>query len=189
MKRLALPIALLGLALTACSDPADTPAADTPAPAASTTAKAAAFPKGETGAKALMEALRAADGAETVKTLQPTAADYAAVFTDELASKAESYYKTKVWNGQKVELAGSASQTDLKLYQATTEDIQKWTPAVERDFPGGYEKLGAHLRPGLTVYRWKYTEPGQDTGRAYEGLVYVNDHWIWVPKAWEVLEQ
>ncbi|GGM54760.1 hypothetical protein ACFFX1_19355 [Dactylosporangium sucinum] len=185
MKRLALSIALLGLTLTACSEPAS----DTPTPAASATSKAAAFPKGETGAKALMEALRAADGAETVKTLQPTAADYAAVFTKDLASKAESFYKTKLWNGEKVELAGSAAQTDLKIYQATTEDIRKWTPAVERDFPGGYEKLGAHLQPGLTVYRWKYTEPGEDSGRAYEGLVYVNDHWIWVPKAWEILEQ
>ncbi|MET7402756.1 hypothetical protein ABZS66_55675 [Dactylosporangium sp. NPDC005572] len=198
MKRLALSItctALLGLTLTACGDSgSDTPASAGSAPAASSgsssaASKRAAFPKGDAGAKSLMEALRAADGPETVKTLQPTAADYAAVFTDDLAGKAESFYKTKLWNGQKVDMGVSAAQTDLKVFQATSEDIRKWTKAVERDFPGGYKQLGPHLKPGLTVYRWKYTEPGEDSGRAYEGLVYVNDHWIWVPKAWEILEQ
>ncbi|WP_238006879.1 hypothetical protein KZZ52_24870 [Dactylosporangium sp. AC04546] len=196
MKRLALSItctALLGLTLTACDSASDTPAPASSAPAAtsssSAASKRAAFPKGEAGAKALTEALRSADGPETVKTLQPTAADYAAVFTDDLAGKAESFYKTKLWNGEKIDMGVSAAQTDLKLFQATTDDIRKWTPAVKRDFPGGYEQLGPHLKPGLTVYRWKYTEPGADSGRAYEGLVFVNDHWIWVPKAWEILEK
>ena len=41
-------------------------------------------------------------------------------------------------------------------------------------------------KPGLTVYRWKYTKPGEPLGMAYDGLIYVNGHWAWFPKPWRI---
>ena len=78
------------------------------------------------------------------------------------------------------------ANTELKLFKATSDDIKAWTPAVEQDFPGGYQKVKDFFKPGLTVYRWKYTKPGETLGMAYDGLIFVNNHWAWFPKPWRI---
>jgi hypothetical protein len=35
--------------------------------------------------------------------------------------------------------------------------------------------------------RWKFVKPGETIGMAYDGLVFVNGHWAWFPKAWHAL--
>ncbi len=76
------------------------------------------------------------------------------------AAKAERFSATNLWNGD-VTLGGGAGQTELKVSKATSEEIRSWSSAVEADFPGGHQQIGPHLQPGLTWYRWRYTEPGQ----------------------------
>jgi hypothetical protein len=143
------------------------------------------YPGTEEGAKQLLTDIRSGDAAAMTKSLRPTSADYKAVFTDEFADKAEKGYD-QLWSDAKTVIAADPANTELKLSGATTDDIAKWTPQVEADFPGGYKKVASFFKPGLTVYRWKYTKPGEPLGMAYDGLVYVNGHWAWFPKPWRI---
>jgi hypothetical protein len=177
--------ALLGATLAGCGAEAE----DTPGtPSTAQSAASSTYPSTDEGAKALMEALGTGNDPTLVQHLEPTTEDYQAVFEGDVAAKAERYYKAKLWNGSEVKVAAKPGQTDLKVFKATTEEIRAWSPDVEANFPGGYRQIGSYLKPGLTVYRWKYTEPGDDLGLAFEGLVNVNGHWVWVPKVWQVLE-
>ncbi|MEO3388660.1 hypothetical protein [Mesorhizobium sp. CAU 1741] len=53
-----------------------------------------------------------------------------------------------------------------------------------RDLAGGYRKYIEHFRPGTTIYGFKYVKPGEDSGMRYDGIIRVNDAWIFIPKAW-----
>ncbi|HSN27691.1 MAG TPA: hypothetical protein VLT45_15470 [Kofleriaceae bacterium] len=146
------------------------------------------YPGTEDGAKQMLTDLRtSSDAAGMTKALEPTSADYKAVFTDDFAAKAEKGYK-ELWNDPKSVIGADPANTELKLFKATTDDIKAWTHDVEMDFPGGYQKVKEDFKPGLTVYRWKYTKPGETLGMAYDGLIYVNGHWAWFPKPWRIAD-
>jgi hypothetical protein len=145
------------------------------------------YPGTEDGAKQLLTDLRTSNDARGMTlALKPSSDDYRAVFVDDAAAKAESAYD-KLWSDPKTVIAASPANTELKLYKATTDDLQKWTAAAEADFPGGYKRVAARYKPGLTLYRWKYVKPGEQLGMAFDGLVHVNGHWAWFPKPWRAL--
>jgi len=174
MTRRLVLIAIATLALAACSKKGG---------GSEATSK---YPGTEDGAKQMLTDLRTSpDAAGMTKALEPTSADYKAVFTDDFASKAEKGYE-QLWSDPKSVIGADPANTELKLFKATSDDIKAWTPAVEADFPGGYQKVKDSFKPGLTVYRWKYTKPGETLGMAYDGLIYVNNHWAWFPKPWRI---
>jgi hypothetical protein len=173
-RRTILTGALAALALTACSKKNGGSAA------------LSKYPGTEDGAKQMLTDLRtSSDAAGMTKALRPTSADYKAVFTDDFAAKAEKGYEA-LWSDPKSVIGADPANTELKLSKATTDDIKAWTHDVEMDFPGGYQKVGEYFKPGLTVYRWKYVKPGETLGMAYDGLIFVNNHWAWFPKPWRV---
>jgi len=144
------------------------------------------YPGTADGAKQLVTDIRTSqDAAGMTKALQPTSADYKAVFTDDFAAKAEKGYE-QLWSDPKSVITADPANTELLISKATTDDIKAWTHDVEMDFPGGYQKVGQYLKPGLTVYRWKYVKPGETLGMAYDGLIFVNNHWAWFPKPWRI---
>lgn len=143
------------------------------------------YPGTDDGAKQLLTDIRTGDAAAMTKGLRPTSADYKAVFADDVAAKAESGYE-KLWSDPKTVIGAKPENTELLLVKATTEDLQKGTGEAS-EFPGGYKRIAEKLKPGLTLYRWKYTKPGEKLGMAYDGLVYVNGHWAWFPKPWRAI--
>jgi hypothetical protein len=141
------------------------------------------FPEGDKGAKALLEQFLEddADRAALTKRLRPSDDDYESIFNGDAAESAQKGYE-KLWSSGEAVIAPKKGQTKLKVSSATTEDLREGSNA----FPGGYRKVASKLKKGLTFYAWKFTEPGEDLGMAYDGLVFVNDHWVWVPKPWRV---
>ncbi|MEZ4236754.1 MAG: hypothetical protein R3F59_11480 [Myxococcota bacterium] len=144
-----------------------------------------AYPGTEEGARQLLLDVRTGDAVALTRALKPTSADYAAYFDAASAEKAEAAYEA-LWSDPKAVISADPENTELKLSSATTEELLAQGEAASA-FPGGYREAAAHLQPGLTVYRWKYTKPGEDLGMAYDGLVYLNGHWAWFPKPWKVL--
>lgn len=136
----------------------------------------------EEGARMLLADLRR--GKVSGERLAPTSADIHAVFEDDAADAIERHYRSV-----KLEVTADPDETELFLRSATTDDLRNGKSEALFYFPGGYRKVAGSLRPGLTLYRWKYVRPGATKGTAYDGLVYVNRHWVWFPKPWRALER
>lgn len=149
----------------------------------------AKYPGTPEGAKQLLNDIRkeGADAKAMTQALKPQPADYAAVFSEELAAKAPAAYD-KMFNDPRAAIGAKPENTELKLWSATTEELRN-NSGEGKDFPGGYRKIAEQFKPGVTWYRWKYTKPGEELGMAYDGLTFVNGHWAWFPKPWRHLEQ
>lgn len=163
------------------AQPAAKPAAATPAAAAT------GAPTLEAAKAMLSEFLKpGADHAALSKKLQPTSADYAAVFASpEMAKKAEQVY-AGLWKMiDKMPVAPKPGQTELLLSMATTDELKSGAEA-SKEFPGGYGTAAAHLKPGLTVFRWKFVKPGEQIGMAFDGLYNIGGRWVLMPKPWRI---
>jgi len=141
----------------------------------------------EKDAKALLEAFLKSDCDHRARTLElkPAPDDYKAIFIEEVAEKAKKSYEG-LWSDPNAAIKPKPGQTDLLLWKATSEDLAAWTGGSSH-FPGGWKDVGSMLRPGLTFYRWKFVEPGKTSGMAFDGLVHVNGHWVFVPKPYRAL--
>ena len=151
-----------------------------------TSARPSQYPGTEAGAKALLSEFMktGADYAALTKPLQPTSADYQVLFEGDFAKKAEATY-AQAWNKGEMVVARKPEQTELKLWSATSEDLKQWNEKAQ-PFPGGYKDVAANFKDGVTIYRFKFVEPGKDLGMAYDGLAYVNGQWRIFPKPWRI---
>jgi hypothetical protein len=167
--------------------PTQEPAAAKDEPAAPTPAKSN-FPATEEGAKALLSQFLkpGADLAALSMQLKPTSADYRAVFAaEEMAKRAEQVYGGLWGMVSKRPIGPKPGQTELLLWSATTDELKAGTGNAGK-FPGGYKRAAEHLKPGLTVYRWKFVEPGKTLGMAFDGLYNIGGRWVLMPKPWRI---
>jgi hypothetical protein len=144
------------------------------------------FPGTPEGAKALLsEYLKpGADVTTLSKGLRPDPEDYAVVFTGDAAKKVQAV-EEPIWNsGQATLKAAHPTQTELLLLSATTDELKAGSP----NCPGGYKEAAAQMKSGLTVYCFKFVEPGSKTGTAFDGLIFVNGHWSIFSKPWRALK-
>lgn len=159
--------------------------ADAPPPA-----PAARAPATVDAAKTMLSKFLApgADRVALSKALKPADADYAAVFTDaEMAKKAQAQYAGLWGMVDKQPLGPKDGQTELLVWKATTDELKAGT-GDSGEFPGGYKKAAAHLKPGLTVFRWKFVKPGETSGMAFDGLYNLDGRWALMPKPWRVTD-
>jgi hypothetical protein len=149
---------------------------------------AAAQSTEEAEARALLQAFvrPGADHAALSQKLRPTARDYEAVFTSDLAARLQALYEP-AWEQGALVLKGKPGQTEVLLSGASSADIKAWNATASRHFPGGWQGMGPHLRPNVRLYAFKFVEPGQTLGMAFDGLVRVNGQWRIFPKAWRAL--
>jgi hypothetical protein len=128
-----------------------------------------------------------ADVAALTAKLRPTKADYAAVFDAAAAAKAQAAYDA-AWDQGAMVLKGKPGQTAVLIWGASSEELKSWTGAAAQHFPGGWKDGASHLQPGLRFYAFKFVEPGQTLGMAFDGLVKVNGQWRIFPKAWKIVQ-
>lgn len=127
-----------------------------------------------------------ADAAALSLKLRPTKADYDAVFDATSAPKVQAAYDP-AWDAGALVIKGKPGQTAVLAWGASSEDLQAWRGAAAEHFAGGWKDVAAHLKPGLRIYAFKFVEPGQSLGMAYDGLVRVNGQWRIMPKPWRAL--
>ena len=41
----------------------------------------------------------------------------------------------------------------------------------------------------VPIGRFKFVEQGETLGLAFDGLIFVNDHWVFMPKPWRALPE
>lgn len=141
----------------------------------------------EDGAKSLLKQFTdpKADHAALSKSLRPTAADYKSLFDDETAPKMEAAYAKEWDSGSLVIKPKNEHQTEVKVWGATGAELASGGGHA-KEFPGGYKKIAKHLAPAVTFYAFKFVAPNKDSGMAYDGLAYVNGHWVITPKPFHV---
>lgn len=179
MRRPVILMVLLLLSFAACKKEGGAGAPG----GASATSK---YPGTEDGARQLLTDIRSGDAKAMTQALRPASADFKAVFADDVVAQVEAAYD-KLWSDPNAVIGADPANTELKLWKATTEELQAWGGEAAANFPGGYQRAAAKLKPGLVVYRWKYVKPGESAGMAFDGLIHVNGHWTWYPKPWRVL--
>lgn len=143
----------------------------------------------DAGATALIKALNDKNNDQVAlsKSLRPDAADFKAIFVGDAAAKAETAYK-KIWDAPTFSpFKGSAEQTEAIVQKATTDDIVAWNATASNVLPGGYEDVKGSFNKGFSVYRFSYVKPGEKLGMAFDGLIHVNGHWVFIPKPWKFL--
>ncbi len=142
----------------------------------------------EDGARALLEQFVAphADQLALTRSLRPTSNDYKTLFDAKAAAKIEAA-QAKDWDSKRAVIKPKPGQTEIKVWGATGSDIAKGTGNA-REFPAGYKTVAKHLSPTVLFFRFKFVEPGKDTGTAYDGLAFINGRWVIAPKPWRALE-
>ena len=87
-------------------------------------------------------------------------------------------------NEQVEEQAPARAELDIHLAPA---GLLAQVHPLSRPFPGGYRGIAALLDPHRVWAAWTVRAPGQRQGMAYDGLVWLDDHWAWLPKPYRVL--
>lgn len=146
------------------------------------------FPGTAAGAKALVSEFvkPGVDAPALTKLLRPTSADYKAVFDVKAAANLDAVYSPE-WERGTFVVSAKPGQTEVKISSATVADL-KANNEKAKDFPGGYAKVASHLVGSSTLYRFRFTAPGEEQGNSYDGLVHVNGHWVLIPKPWRGLD-
>jgi hypothetical protein len=144
----------------------------------------------ETKAREILERLLAAGatGAGTTlarELLCPREGDYEKAFLPSMADALQRAY-APFWATNQMAPRPKAGQTQVLVFLATTEDLQAYNDRA-RQFPGGYKTVAPYLAPERVWVRWKFVRPGESLGMAFDGMVWLDDHWAWFPKPWRAV--
>lgn len=132
----------------------------------------------------LLHALgRDRDGALTAQ-LRPRPEDYARAFLPQYAEAARTAFEA-IW-ADSPRISPALSGSELKLNMAPAGMLAD-DNALSWNFPGGYRSVAHMLDPHRVWVAWKLIAPGKTAGMAYDGLVWLDDHWAWFPKPYRVL--
>lgn len=126
-----------------------------------------------------------ADLVELTAALRPSEADIRAVYGEPLASILVAAYGRLFKPGTK--FGPKPAHDDLIVVRATTAGL-KGGDAVLSDFPGGYKDILPYMIGDHPIVRFKFITSGETLGLAFDGLIFVNDHWVLMPKPWRYLE-
>ena len=117
--------------------------------------------------------------------LAPTAQDIAAVYGEPLAGKLQAMYAQMFTPG--VQIGPKPDQNDLLVVHATTGELKSGLP-IKDQFPGGYTEVLPFFIGDQPIVRFKFVKEGEELGLAFDGLIFVNGHWVLMPKPWRALE-
>lgn len=142
------------------------------------------------GTKAHAEAFLAqflqpnADRVGLTASLRPTEAEIRAVYAPPLADALVGMYNEMFQPG--VQIGPNEGQTQVLVWLGTTGSMRDGAPVLE-DFPGGYGDVRAYMQGNYPIVRFKFVKPGESLGMAFDGLIWINDRYVLMPKPWRAL--
>jgi hypothetical protein len=119
-----------------------------------------------------------------VASLRPRPDDYARAFQADAVDVARAAYEALWATSPRVAHALPASRLECHIAPA---GMLGYENPLSRRFPGGYRAIAPLLQPHRAWVAWKLIEPGHSAGMAYDGLVWLDDHWAWFPKPYRML--
>lgn len=125
-----------------------------------------------------------ADRAAMTAQMRPTEAEIRAVYAAPLADRLIAAYAEMFKPG--VAIGPNPGQTEVLLWGSTTDALRAGAPALA-DFPGGYKEVQGFLQGSHPIFRFKFVEPGEQLGMAFDGLIFINNRYVLMPKPWRVM--
>jgi hypothetical protein len=127
-----------------------------------------------------------ADYAALTASLRPNSKDYRAAYQEPFAGRLK---QTNMGLWQEGALVRPApDQTAVQVTVAMSDDLIS-RAKVLKAFPGGYERVVANLKPNVPIAVFRFVVPGALSGRKFDGLVFVNNRWVLMPKPWRAVDQ
>ncbi|MGB3243217.1 MAG: hypothetical protein WBB25_01680 [Sulfitobacter sp.] len=126
-----------------------------------------------------------ADHRALTQAILPTEAEVKAVYADPLGSAMWKSYSEQLGPG--VSFAPKLGQTDVVVTYTSTRALFDKRPVLD-EFPGGYKEVLQYFKIDVPIVRFKFVEPGETLGLAFDGLIYLNGRWVIMPKPWRSLQ-
>lgn len=134
----------------------------------------------------LLETLATGPGRDAlVARLRPAEDDYPRVFVAEAVDGAREAYAA-AWAAAPT-LPPAASRSCRVEAHVATAGLLGSDNELSRPFPRGYRGIVPLLQPQRVWAAWTVLEPGRSAGTAYDGMVWVDDHWAWFPRPYRTL--
>jgi hypothetical protein len=133
----------------------------------------------------LLHALAHDHDGSLAASLQPTPADFALAFVPQAVERARAAYAAPAVKG--VARVGSVQAGSVLQVALAPAGMFADDNMLSRQFPAGYQGIADLLVPERVWARWKYLRRGETSGMAYDGLVWLNERWVWFPKPYRVL--
>ncbi len=148
----------------------------------------APYPNSEEGVKQIA-AVFMKGGSEAdvlLKSMEPDIEDCKAIVINEDDAKKLAVVVAKMYlEANAALIAPKEGQTEILVRHTTAENLKART---DMELPGGYTTNASKFKDGLHLYGFKFVKPGEKIGMAYDGLYYVNNKWVFIPKTWRYLE-
>ena len=143
------------------------------------------YPNTKQGVAQMAKALGKAPMSD-IKKLAPTMEDCKAIMKNEEDAQKLYEYSEKGYKEldkmSESPIRGKEGQIEVLVDQLTVGG--KNVSEESQEFPGGYTKAIDKMNKGIVMYQFSFVEPGETRGRRFDGLVYVNNKWVLVPKFW-----
>ena len=122
------------------------------------------------------------------RALKPSSADVKAVFADTAIQNLVITYTNRIFEKERFRVLIFPDYTEVHVWTASVKDFENGTgEAIE--FPSNFLKVVPYLKEDLIFHRFKFVQGGYFSGAGYDGLIYINGHWVLFPKIWEVLDE
>ena len=132
--------------------------------------------------EAAPQLIRQLPNPEAIAQLKPSAADLAELFDENLLPvvnrAVDAIYKKRL-------RVSIEHNTEIEVF-ACPAGLFRWQNMLSEKFPGGYRDIAGWMNPHHIWMGWTLTTPDGGTVR-YDGLVWVNGSWRWLPKIFRYL--
>jgi hypothetical protein len=133
----------------------------------------------------ILAALVGPEGSAIIERLRPGSDDYTRVFQCDIASAVRTAYE-RLWSTPPEIERLTGGDIKVRVDAAPASMLLEENELSER-FPGGYRTIAPHLQPDRIWFVWRYLRPGQESGMRYDGVVRLDDRWVWFPKPYRVV--
>ena len=125
----------------------------------------------------------AEDHAALLAALEPRDGDAQMAFRADVADAMADIYAGL----EAAQISLAPDQTEVSVAACPAELFGRPAP-VNDAFAQGYERVAPYLTPGRVWLTWQYTSLSTERRVAFNGLVWLDDHWAWFPKPYQALD-
>jgi hypothetical protein len=132
-----------------------------------------------------LSALVGSNGTQQVEAMRPRVDDFARVFRADITDAVRAAYQS-LWRDPPRMRPLESGELTLRVDAAPAGALLEENE-LSRHFPGGYRALAPYLLPDRIWFVWRYLQSGAEAGMRYDGVVMIDDRWVWFPKPYRVV--